>query len=243
MNNGYDVFAESYDALMAEVDYQSLADYYNSMLGSPSGILLDLACGTGRLSAIMAGKGWSVIGVDNSVEMLSRARQHKEITYICQDITELDLYGTVNAAICSLDGLNHLYDEAQLRKALERVSLFMEPGGLFAFDMNTVYKHETILDNHIFVKEADQIYCVWRNFYQGKGVVDITLDIFTECEDCSYNRSFVQIREKAYDLDIIRGLCEQSGFEIMGLYDSITTNPVNANSERVIFVCKKISPV
>jgi SAM-dependent methyltransferase len=241
-NNGYGNFAEFYDRLMDDFDYDALAEYLHCMLcknGASKGILLDLACGTGILSVMMARRGWDVIGVDVSPEMLSRSEKHSKVSYICQDMTELDLYGTIDAAICSFDGLNHLPGRSALRKAFGGVSLFMNPGGVFIFDMNTVYKHETILGDNIFVKETDGIYCVWRNFYTGGGAVNINLDIFAESETGVYRRCETEITERAYSSGIVISLCEQAGFETLACLDFMTENDCNNKSEKVIFICKK----
>jgi SAM-dependent methyltransferase len=246
-NNGYNNFAEFYDCLMSDVDYTALAEYFHDLIGMPrtprsaesTGILLDLACGTGTLTALMAERGWDVIGVDSSTEMLSKAKHHDKISYICQDMTKLDLYGTIDAAICSLDGLNHLRDQNALLKTLERLSLFMNPEGVLVFDMNTVYKHETILADNIFVKETDGVYCIWRNSYRGEGIVDIMLDIFADCGSGEYKRFAVEIRERAHDLKAICDLCRQSGFEVIEQYDFMTKEKINPKSEKVVFVCKK----
>jgi ubiquinone/menaquinone biosynthesis C-methylase UbiE len=250
MNNSYCDFAEFYDVLMSDVDYVELAHYYNSIiksftqinteLSTEPEILLDLACGTGTLSVLMAEQGWDVIAVDSSPEMLSRAKPHERCSYICQDMTELDLYGTIHAAVCTLDGLNHLEGEEEVFETLKRVSLFMEEGGVFAFDLNTIYKHETILSNHIFVKEFEQVFCVWENEYQGDGVVDINLNIFSKYDNL-YNRFEVELREKAYDLSVIKSMCERVGFTVTEQYDFLTTNKVTNNSKfgKVVFICRK----
>ena len=238
--NSYCDFAEFYDELMSDVDYEELADYYNSLIqqhgqkiiDGKQPILLDLACGTGKLSALMAERGWDVIAIDSSPEMLSKAKPHPQVSYICQDMTELDLYGTINAAICTMDGLNHLADESELLETLQRVSLFMEEGGMFVFDMNTIYKHETILGDNIYIKETENIYCVWRNFYQGDGISEIELNIFAKYNS-RYNRHIVELQEKAYESDTVRRLCEQAGFEV------IKTIPYQNHLEKVVFLCRK----
>jgi len=240
MNDSYRSFADFYDCLMSDVDYPGLADYFHDLIGNSGGILLDLACGTGTLSVLMAQRGWDVIGVDSCHEMLSRAKAHEQVSYICQDMTKLDLFGTIDAAICSLDGLNHLADESELLRVLERVSLFMNPDGALVFDLNTIYKHETILSNNIFVKECDGVYCVWKNFYCEDGVVEIVLDIFAgNAGDTDYTRHTVEIREKAYALGMVRKLCERAGFSIVGIYDFMKKTTANENSEKVVFVCRK----
>jgi ubiquinone/menaquinone biosynthesis C-methylase UbiE len=245
MGNSYSDFAGFYDCLMNDFDYNSLAEYYNRLIqeqGITHGILLDLACGTGTLSVLMAEHGWDVIAVDSSPEMLCNAKPHDGVSYICQDMTELDLYGTINAAVCSLDGLNHLLVETALQKVLERVSLFMEGGGVFVFDVNTIYKHETILGNNTIVKQAEDVYCVWQNCCENNGIVDITLDIFEKFarKSAEYRRQSVEIREKAYELDTICKICERSGFDIVGRYDFMTNAKAHSKSEKVVFVCKKV---
>jgi ubiquinone/menaquinone biosynthesis C-methylase UbiE len=227
---------------MHEVDYQAVARLYDELIREhgdfKEGILLDLACGTGTLSRLLSERGWDIIGVDSSEEMLLNARRHEKCSYIRQDMTELDLYGTINAAVCSLDGLNHLADESELAETLRRVSLFTEAGGVFVFDVNTLHKHETTLGRNTFIKETPCTYCVWQNHYQGDGVVDIVLNIFAKNhgELTGYSRYTEEITEKAYDLDTIRGLCEQSGFEVLKQCEFPGTNL----KDKVVFVCRKI---
>lgn len=130
----------------------------------------------------LAARGKEVIGVDASPEMLSQAREKSgecqpPVLYLCQEMEELDLYGTVDAAICMLDSLNHLEGEEALGQALHRLQYFVEPGGLFLFDMNTPYKHREVLGDNTFVYDTDQVYCVWQNTWSPEeGAVDIDLD-------------------------------------------------------------------
>ncbi|MCL1831822.1 MAG: class I SAM-dependent methyltransferase [Oscillospiraceae bacterium] len=240
--DSYSVFADFYDELMSEVDYPALADYFDALIhqnGVTSGILLDLACGTGTLSALLAQRGWDVIGADVSAEMLSHSKPHGNLSYIRQDMTELDLFGTIDAAVCALDGLNHLTDESELAEALRRVSLFMNAGGVFVFDVNTLYKHETILSNHTFIKETPNLYCVWDNHYSEGGTVDIELNIFARRNN-AYSRHIEVITERAYDLYRIRALCEQMGFSVIHEYDFLAHEPPQKTSEKVVFVCRKV---
>ena len=240
-SSGYSGFAAYYDRLMSDVDYPALAEYFDELLhnnGAKGGILLDLACGTGTLSVLLAQRGWNVIAADVSGDMLANAKAHEQVSYICQDMTELDLYGTIDAAVCSFDGFNHLPDKSALLKALKRVSLFMNAQGVFVFDLNTIYKHETILADNIFVKESDGVCCVWRNEYQGGGTVDIALDIFAERKDGAYERFTADIRETAYDFETVRELCKQAEFEVVGCLDFMTQNNINETSEKAVFVCK-----
>lgn len=246
--NSYHRFAFYYDMLTKNIDYEKHSDYYDSIISEfygKKGILLDLACGTGSLSEAMAKKGYDVIGVDLSYEMLSVAMDKKvdsglPIQYLCQDMCKLDMYGTVDVTICALDSLNHLPDIKSLELAIKRVSLFSEPGGLFIFDVNTVYKHKCVLGNNIYIYDTDSVYCIWQNTFTEKdNRVDIDLDFFEKEDNCyyRYDESFSEI---AYDLDVIVKICENSGLEIIAVYDYLTRNPVNEKSEKATFVTRKV---
>ncbi len=241
---GYAAFAAFYDALTANVDYTEIAAYYdrlNRAFGGKKGILLDLACGTGSLSVLLSKMGYDVIGTDSSPEMLSEAlsKEHSSIQYLCQSMTELDLYGTIGAAVCSLDSINHLLGQAEVLRAFERVSLFCEPGALFLFDVNTVYKHERVLGNQCFVCETDSVYCVWQNEYLGGGKTEITLDFFSEEKDGRYERCSEEFSETAYPEEELRALLERAGFEVCAVYDYLTENPPREDSEKLTFVARK----
>lgn len=241
---GYAVFAEFYDALTANIDYTEIAAYYdrlNRAFGGKKGILLDLACGTGSLSVLLSKMGYDVIGTDSSSEMLSVAlsKEHRSIQYLCQSMTELDLYGTVGAVVCSLDSINHLANRGEVLRAFERVSLFCEPGALFLFDVNTVYKHERVLESQSFVYETDSVYCVWQNEYRGEGRTGITLDFFSEQKDGRYVRFSEEFSETAYPEQELRTLLERAGFEVCAVYDYPTEAPPRADSEKLTFVARK----
>ena len=243
----YDSFSRFYDSLTDNVEYKKRADYFCrllSMCGVDGGILLDLGCGTGSMSIEMAHKGFDVIGVDLSIGMLNEARSKvfesgEQILLLNQSMDDLDLYGTVDCAVCVLDGINHLSGEEQVRASFEKVSLFMNPGGAFAFDVNTLYKHRNILADNVYVYETDDVYCVWQNsFNEADSSVDITLDFFEE-EDGAYYRSEENFTEKAYELAEISAWLEQAGFEVIGIYDDMTFEEVRAESERAVFLAKK----
>lgn len=243
----YDNFSDFYDLLTDNVEYEKRADYFCrllSMCGIKDGILLDLGCGTGSMSVQMAKRGFDVIGVDSSVGMLNAARQKvyesgAEILLLNQNMQEIDLYGTVDCAICVLDGINHLGGKADVKRTFEKVSLFMNPGGAFAFDVNTIYKHKNILADSVFVYEPDDLFCVWQNNYNpADNSVDITLDFFEE-EDGVYYRSCESFTEHAYELDDIKRWLEEAGFEVVGTFDDMTTDPVKPETERAVFLAKK----
>lgn len=244
---GYSDFAFVYDSLMCEVDYSARAEYIYSLFekhGKAPTLLLDLACGTGGFSTQMAQKGAEVIGVDMSEEMLSVARENAaelslDILFLCQKAEELDLYGTVDGAICCLDSLNHITDIQSLKLAINRVSLFLEQGSLFIFDVNTPYKHREVLGNNTFVIEQENVFCVWQNELRACGrVTDISLDFFVE-QDGVYERFSEDFSERAYSETELRAILEEAGFTVCAVYDDMTEQPLKDTSERAIFVAKK----
>lgn len=244
----YDDFSRFYDLLTDNVEYEKRADYFCRLLslcGIKEGILLDLGCGTGNMSFAMADRGFDVIGVDSSVGMLNAAQQKmfengKRILLLNQNMQEIDLYGTVDCAVCVLDGINHLANKDEVKQTFSKVSLFMNQGGAFAFDVNTIYKHKNVLADNVFVYEPENVYCVWQNNYnKNDNSVDISLDFFEE-EDGVYYRSSECFTEKAYELSDIKLWLEESGFEVVGIYDDMTTDEIKPDSERAVFLARKM---
>lgn len=240
-------FSYVYDRLMRDVDYKARTEYLLRLFkkyGKTPTLLLDLACGTGGFSNQMALKGIEVIGVDISEDMLGVARENSaelktDVLYLCQDAAELDLFGTVDGAICCMDSLNHITDIRKLNKVIENVSLFLEKDCLFIFDINTPYKHENILGDNTFVIEDENIFCVWQNEYDDKNkLTNIKLDFFVE-QDGVYDRYSEDFDEKAYSIEEIEEIAKKHYFDIVGVFDDMSENPLQKNSERVIFVLRK----
>ena len=245
----YGVFSEFYDALTANVSYDTVAQVLSSLLtryGKGRGLLLDLACGTGSVSVRLAEKGYEVIGVDLSPEMLSEAQNKaysagQNILFLCQDMTKLDLYGTVDAAVCTLDGLCHLPDEDSLSATLRKVSLFMNPGGVFLFDVNSVYKHRAVLGNNTFVYDTDDVYCVWQNTLLSDGVtVQMDLDFFEPVSDAgNYVRQSERFTERAYPRETLEAMLKKAGFTVLDVFDGYSEKPAHDTSERLLFAVRK----
>ncbi len=245
---GYGFFSNVYDSLTENVNYAARADYIADLLaenGITGGILLDLACGTGTLSIEMAKKGFEVIGVDASSDMLSAAmnnayQSEEEVLFLCQPMQQLDLYGTINAAICTLDSINHLTDPEDVQATFDKVSLFTEAGGIFIFDINTVYKHREILGNNTFVYDLDEVYCVWQNTLDREtDTVQIDLDIFEMLEDGAYERSQESFCERAYPVGTIKAMLTDAGFETLAVYDELTKDKPKEDSERLFIIARK----
>ena len=244
----YSDFADNYDALMSDVDYDARAKYLYSIFEKfdrmPT-LMLDLACGTGEFSNRFAKEGISVIGVDISYDMLAVAREKtaergNDILYLCQDASELDLYGTIDGAICCLDSLNHITDYQKFCKAIERVSLFLEKDRIFIFDLNTVYKHREILGNNTFVIDTDDVYCVWQNDYREKdNVVEINLDFFVP-EGQVYYREGESFCERAYTDAEIQNAIEKAGLKTEAVFDDMSENMPDEKCERAVYVTRKV---
>lgn len=250
MNNGYGRFAFFYDGLM-QADYKKIADRIDEIVlenYGKRGILLDLACGTGTLCECMAEKGYDVIGTDISQEMLSMALDKKydsglDIQYLCQDMRKLDMYGTIDTTVCTLDSLNHLSSVEDILQTFKRVSLFCEPEGLFVFDVNTPYKQKNVLGDNTFVFENEEVYCVWQNFLNDDNSVEIQLDLFERAisESDNYFRYSEGFCEISVEIEKIKEMLKECNFEILGIYDGYENKQLCEQSERAVFVCKKIS--
>ena len=246
--SGYGFFSSVYDTLTENVNYAARADYIADLLadnGIKGGILLDLACGTGTLSIEMSKKGFEVIGVDASADMLSVAMNNayeadRNILFLCQPMQQLDLYGTINAAICTLDSINHLTDPDDVQATFDKVSLFTEPGGVFVFDVNTVFKHREILADNTFVYDMDDVYCVWQNSLDSAtDTVQIDLDIFEQVDDDIYERMQESFCERAYALPLLKEMLGKAGFETVAVYDELSREEPKENSERLFIVARK----
>lgn len=244
----YQNFAAVYDNLMCDVDYEKRTDYLISLFkkyGKMPTLLLDVACGTGGFSNCFCERGVEVIGADISEEMLSIAREKSydkgnDILYLCQSAQELDLYGTVDGAICCLDSLNHITDYREFCKAIKRIALFLEEGSLFIFDLNTEYKHEQVLGDNVFVIENDEVYCVWANTFNKKDCsVDIALDFFVN-ENDTYYRMSEDFSERAYSENQVEAALKKAGLEIVKIFDDMTTKPLKYNSERAVYVTRRV---
>ena len=246
----YGDFAYYYDMLTENVDYDKRCEYICGLLaenGVSEGILLDLACGTGTLSLMLSEKGYDVIGVDGSEEMLTQAQEKKmetgaDVIFLCQRMEEIDLFGTINAAVSTLDSINHVTDVNTVKEIFRRVSLFMEDKGIFVFDVNTPYKHREVLGDNTFIYDLDEVYCVWQNSTDENLVTTISLDLFEKDEDDeeTYYRYSEEFSERAYDLDDIKSWLEECKFEVMAVYEEMTKESVKADTQRAVFVVRKI---
>ena len=244
--SGYQGFAYVYDELTDDISYQKRAAYFDGIIQSVThqrGILLDLACGTGSLSEEFAKLGYDVSGADCSEDMLAVAMEKRvesglDIIYLCQSMQNLDLYGTVDAAVCALDSLNHITELDELQKAVDKVSLFLHPDGVFVFDVNTVYKHQQVLGNQNFVYDYDDVYLVWKNTLLPQNTIQIDLDLF-EKEGDRYFRTSESFQERAYTQQELEQVLKKAGLKIEAIYHEDSLQPPMETSQRLIYVTTK----
>ncbi|MDO5123601.1 MAG: methyltransferase domain-containing protein [Eubacteriales bacterium] len=243
----YETFADYYDLLTDNVGYKARADYIEKHfenIGHDMGLTLDLACGTGSLTLELKKRGVDIYGIDASAEMLSQAMQKayeadESILYLCQKMQSIDLYGTIDTCLCTLDSINHLTDIADVKKTFERVSLFMNPNGVFLFDVNTPYKHEKVLSDNVFVFDTEEVYCVWQNTPREDNITDITLDFFIP-EGENYYRMSEEFSERAYPLEVLRKLLEDAGFEVVSVFGDMTFEAPKEDEQRLIITARKL---
>ncbi|MEG1994445.1 MAG: class I SAM-dependent methyltransferase [Oscillospiraceae bacterium] len=243
----YGTFASYYDVLTENIDYHKRAEYFDKLIekfgGNRNGILLDLACGTGSLTTEFVKLGYDVIGVDGSEEMLSVAIEKKyenniDVLFLCQDMRNLDLFGTIDVSICALDSVNHITDLGDLEKIFDKISLFSNEHALFIFDANTIYKHKEILSDKTFVYDCEDVYCVWQNSSCGdNNEIEINLDFFEKEEDCYY-RSEESFFERAYSVSELTDVLTKTGFEVLAIYGDDTEDEPKEDTQRLVFVAK-----
>lgn len=240
---GYGDFAAVYDLLTINVPYDEIAEYYAKILCKITNgrRLLDLGCGTGNLTTLLAERGFDVIGLDASSEMLSiAANKSSKVRWICQDMTKAELGEEVDAVISTLDSINHLESAEEIAACFAGAAANLKRGGAFVFDVNTIFKHREILSDNTFVYDVDGAFCVWQNeFCAEDNGVSIDLDIFFEEEDGSYTRGGESFREIALSVDEMKKMLEETGFAVVEIHEYLTQNPPSENSEKLLFVAKK----
>jgi SAM-dependent methyltransferase len=244
----YTDFASVYDILMSHIPYDEWADYIEGILrqyGIEKGLVLELGCGTGAMTRRMASKGYDMIGVDVSEEMLSHARQRSEgtednILYLCQDMREFELYGTVAAVFCVCDTINYMLSQEDLSKVFNHVGNYLDSGGLFIFDMDTEYLYKEVLGDNINIMNHEKGSFIWENnFYPEDMINEVNLTLFIKQDNSLYKKHEETHVRKAYDIDTIRRLLDTAGLDMLGAYHELTFEMPRGNSERVYIVAKE----
>ena len=239
-------FSALYDVFTDDVNYAERAEYICRILarnGISDGAILDVACGTGSLSEEFLRKGFEVIANDISVSMLNIARDKlsaygDKVLILCQDMCELDLFGTVDAAVCSLDSINHLLEEDDVKKCFDSVGKFINPGGIFIFDVNTPEKLRA-MDAQVFLDEDDDVYCVWRGeFNEETNICSYGMDLFQR-EGNLWRRSFEEHREYAYSAGQLVGYLKKAGFTHIRVYGDRRMEAPAEGEQRIYIKARK----
>lgn len=254
-NEAYSAIAGVYDKLNAEIDYAAWADFLEACFarylpGKPE-IVLDLACGTGRMTTELARRGYDMIGVDASEDMLSVAVDSTcglpGILYLRQDMRRFELYGTVGAVCSCLDSVNYLTDEKDLRDCFATVHNYLDPDGLFLFDVNTPYKFEHIYGDNAYILESEQagrgIYCGWQNFYDAhSGLCEFDLTVFRENAAGTWTRAEETQTERCYTREALTDALNETGFDVLGVFGDWQFSPPDEHCERWYFVARAKKP-
>ena len=244
--DAYHNLAASYDRLTNDVDYEATVDFYYEILkqeGLNPRTAVDLACGTGSVTAILARRGLQVIGVDMSEEMLTEASQKAfdldpAPWFICQSLQELRLPKAVDLAVCALDSLDYITDPADCKEAIRRTYKYLNPGGIFIFDVNTPEKLRA-MDGQVFLDEDDDVYCVWRGeFDEQTNICSYGMDLFQRNGNL-WERSFEEHCEYAYSADQLVGYLKDAGFTHIKVYGDRKMEAPKEGEQRIYIKARK----
>ncbi len=220
-----------------------------TLLASERNLVLDLGCGTGTLTELLCQKGYDMIGVDNSPQMLEIAMEKREesgsgILYLLQDMRELELYSTVGTVLSVCDSLNYLLEEEELLQVFRLVDNYLYPGGLFLFDFNTVYKYSQVIGDAVIAENREDCSFIWENYYhEEEEINEYDLTVFVQEEGDRFRRFTENHFQRGYTPETMRRLVEQAGMRLLRLLDADTLGEVTDRSERVYVLareCRKI---
>lgn len=268
----YTDFASVYDTFMDDTPYQEWADFLAELIstygiskpykngekvpGTESSekekleterdLVVDLGCGTGTLTELLSQKGYDMIGVDMSAEMLNVALAKKEksgspILYLCQDMRELDLYSTVGTVISVCDSVNYLLEDEEVLETFGLVNNYLYPGGIFLFDFNTVYKYEQIIGDTTIAENREKCSFIWENYYHEDGHInEYDLTVFAREEKSGLFRRFTETHfQRGYTVEEMKGFLEQAGLELIRFLDADTHKEPTACSERIYGIARE----
>ncbi len=245
----YSCFATVYDELMDNIPYDDWFVYLHDLLvtnGVSSGIVAELGCGTGQITERMASSGYDMIGIDNSISMLDiantkKAANNSSALYLCQDMREFELYGTVAAIISICDSINYITDESDLLKVFMLVENYLDPNGIFIFDFNTRHYYRDIVADSTIAEDRDNISFIWDNYYdEDSNINELALSLFVQEADSKLYRKYEELHyQRGYTLNEIISLIEKSGLALVNAYDAFTKKAATENSERIYIIAKE----
>lgn len=246
--DAYTSFAAVYDLFMDNIPYGEWCEYVTGLLreqGIADGLLLDLGCGTGSLTELLAKKGYDCIGVDNSEDMLEiamekRADSGQDILYLLQDMREFELYGTVRAIVSICDSMNYILEEEDLLQVFRLVNNYLDPGGIFLFDLNTLYKYEQLLGDATIAENREESSFIWDNYYDAKEQINTyELTLFIREQEGLYRKYEEVHYQRAYELETVQRLLAEAGLELVAVYDAFTKEAPRADSERIYIMARE----
>ena len=245
----YESFASVYDLFMGDIDYDAWVRYLERIwekFNIRPELVCELGCGTGNITLRLAEKGYDMIGIDLSADMLSEAKKKAaekniEALFLMQDMREFELYGTVNSIICLCDSLNYITEDEDMQDVFDLVNNYLHPGGLFVFDLNTEYKFREIYGQNTFSEVDDDAVYIWENYYdEEEKINEYYLNFFVKNSAGTYDRTQEEHYERAYSLEEIKYFIRKSGMRFEAAYDAFTFEPVREDSERIYVVAREI---
>ena len=244
----YTSFAQVYDTFMDNIPYEEWGEYLTGLLeeyGVKNGLVLELGCGTGSMTEILAAKGYDMIGADNSEEMLEIAMEKRDesghdILYLLQDMREFELYGTVSAVVSVCDSVNYITKEEELEEVFRLVNNYLDPKGIFIFDFNTKYKYQAVLGDRTIAEKRDECSFIWDNYYyEDEEINEYELTLFIQEKGDLY-RKFEEVHlQRAYTLEQMIRLVKKSGLEFVTAYDAFTREQPTDTSERIYMIARE----
>ncbi len=246
--NAYTDFAGVYDTFMDETPYEEWGVFLLNMMKKyniSDGLVAELGCGTGTMTEYMAKAGYDMIGIDNSPEMLNIAMDKKaksglDILYLCQDMREFELYGTVRVMLSVCDCLNYVVDPEEIIDVMRLVNNYLDYDGYFIFDFNTVHKYRDIIGDTTISENREDCAFIWDNYYhEDDNINEYELTIFVKEEEDMFRRFSETHYQRGYTLEEMKSYALQAGLKFVEAYDGYTQNPVDENTQRVLMVLKK----
>ena len=234
---------------MNDVDYDGWTDYIEEIwkkFGLTPGLVCELGCGTGNITLRLAERGYDMIAVDLSAEMLSEAEKKAEekninALFLMQDMREFELYGTVSSVLCLCDSLNYITEDEDMQDVFDLVNNYLDPDGLFIFDLNTEYKFREIYGQNTFSETGDDAVYIWENYYdEEERINEYYLNFFVKNGGGTYDRTQEEHYEREYSLEEIKGFIEKSGMRFEAAYDAFTFEPAREDSERICVIAREI---
>ncbi len=246
----YESFARVYDLFMDNIPYREWCRYLTGLLrenGVKEGLVLELGCGTGNMTRLLSQAGYDMIGVDNSMDMLEIAMEKQEgredILYLLQDMREFELYGTVAAVVSVCDSMNYITEEEDLLEVFRLVNNYLDPGGLFIFDLNTEYKYKEILGESTIAENREDASFIWDNYYDEEEKInqyDLALFIPEDRDGEILYRKYEETHfQRAYSLQEIKELLEEAGMEFVTAYKAFTREAVGEDNQRIYILARE----